>query len=104
MSSSNSQKKYKIVCLLMPFWGHLNPLSGMINELINKYGADILIYGNIENKKLIESTGATFKLYPYYPTTEYMLQVAKDKNEDVMEVMIQLYLNFFFYNDFVDLP
>ena len=75
----NEKSKYKIAVLLIPFWGHLNPVAGMVNELVKKYKANVIFYGNKENKTLIESIGASFRQYSYYPTAEYMAQSAKEK-------------------------
>jgi hypothetical protein len=89
----NEKAKYKIAVLLIPFWGHLNPVAGMVNELVNKYKANVIFYGNKENKTLIESIGASFRQYSYYPTAEYMAQLAKEKNDDIIETLDAIYFN-----------
>ena len=89
----NEKAKYKIAVLLIPFWGHLNPVAGMVNELVKKYKANVIFYGNKENRTLIESIGASFRQYSYYPTAEYMAQLAKEKNDDIIETLDAIYFN-----------
>jgi len=89
----NEKAKYKIAVLLIPFWGHLNPVAGMVNELVKKYKANVIFYGNKENKTLIESIGASFRQYSYFPASEYMAQLAKEKNDDIIETLDALYYN-----------
>lgn len=94
MSCERNQKlNYKIVVLLLPAWGHMNPVSGMVHELVNNYKTKIIFYGNKENQKLIESTGASFRKYSYFPMSEFMMRLAKEKNDDIIETLDALYFN-----------
>jgi UDP:flavonoid glycosyltransferase YjiC (YdhE family) len=58
----------KILVIAMPHSGHINPLACVIHELKKQnQDSDIIFYGNLNNKNLIEATGSTFRKYEYYP-------------------------------------
>lgn len=92
LNSKEKPSSYKIAVLIMPAWGHINPIAGIIRELLSRYpDATVLFYGNKENQALIEATGASFRLYAHFPIAEYMLQLAKDNNEDIADILDPLY-------------
>lgn len=45
--------------------GHINPVSGLVYELCHKHNVKCYFYGNVENRELIESTGATYRLFSH---------------------------------------
>lgn len=53
----------KVVFILPPAYGHLNPVLPVMQELIQR-GEQVLAYNNEEFRTIIEATDATFRPYP----------------------------------------
>jgi UDP:flavonoid glycosyltransferase YjiC (YdhE family) len=61
-----SEKKQTAYILVPPVYGHIFPITGIAHELTKK-NFNVIFYGNIENREVIEKTGAQFRLY-VHPT------------------------------------
>lgn len=61
----NLTPKKKIFILIPSTSGHINPVSGLVYELCHRHNVDCVFYGNVENRELIERTGATFRLFSH---------------------------------------
>lgn len=64
----NRQKKAFVI--VPPAFGHINPISGLVYELLRKSNGNneglnltVIFYGNEENRQAIERTGAQFRKY-----------------------------------------
>lgn len=55
-----SEEQYKVLVLVIPAYGHLNPMTSFINELAKNKNLKIFFPGNEVDRKLIESTKAQF--------------------------------------------
>ena len=55
-------RDYKILVVVMPAYGHLNPMASFINELAKTPNFKIIFPGNECDRKLIEGTKAEFRL------------------------------------------
>jgi UDP:flavonoid glycosyltransferase YjiC (YdhE family) len=58
----------KILILIPPYHGHLNPVCCLVKELITKYNHKVIFYGNENCRNMIEKTGSDYREYPYFPT------------------------------------
>jgi UDP:flavonoid glycosyltransferase YjiC (YdhE family) len=58
----------KIIILIPPYYGHLNPVCCLVNYLVTKYNHKIIFYGNEKFRSMIEKTGSDYREYPYFPT------------------------------------
>jgi len=52
----------KVLFLITPTNGHVNPTLGLVNELV-KQGEEVIYFCTDEYKERIEKTGAIFKSY-----------------------------------------
>ena len=62
----------KIIVLIPPYYGHLNPVCCLVHQLVTKYNHKIIFYGNETCKKMIEKTGSHYREYPYFPTQKLL--------------------------------
>lgn len=60
----------KVIILVIPFWGHINPISGLAYELAKQKNCKIIFYGNEEHKAIIQATGSEFRCYKNFPINE----------------------------------
>jgi UDP:flavonoid glycosyltransferase YjiC (YdhE family) len=59
-----NKKPRKVFVLVPPMTGHINPITGIISELI-KQNVEVTFYSTSNYKPLIEKCGATFREYKY---------------------------------------
>jgi UDP:flavonoid glycosyltransferase YjiC (YdhE family) len=67
-------KQKKVFVLLPVATGHINPVTGIVSELV-KHNVDVIFYGRSQYKDTIERTGATYREY-----THAWYELAKDKS------------------------
>mgnify|MGYP002784816031 FL=1 len=58
------ERQKKVFVLSLPASGHVNPVSGIITELVKK-NVHVIMYSNEEYKSLIERTGAEYRQYNF---------------------------------------
>ena len=58
--TKTSQKK-KIMVLVPPLTGHMNPICGLVHELCKNKNIEVLFYSDETCREAIEKTGATFR-------------------------------------------
>jgi UDP:flavonoid glycosyltransferase YjiC (YdhE family) len=80
----------KIFFLIPPALGHINPVLGLVNELV-KLNHTVIFYGNETHREIIEKTGAQFRLYshPTLDTIETKPIHEQDPN-DMLEMFSKL--------------
>ncbi|RNA39505.1 MGT family glycosyltransferase, partial [Brachionus plicatilis] len=81
----------KIFVLILPEIGHINPVTGIIRELVHNRNCEVIFYGRLKQKDLIESTGAKFREYRFYQDGTANLKPLK---EDPHTNAISLFTNF----------
>ena len=81
----------KIFFIIPPAFGHVNPVTGLANELV-KRNHKVIFYGNQEQREIIEKTGAEFRLYAH-PTFD-TLEKIHVKEQDHNEMMIEFFSKF----------
>ena len=59
-----SKNKLKGVVLMAHGSGHVNPVLGLIHELVHKHKHKIVFYNVPRNRFLVESTCASFASFP----------------------------------------
>lgn len=69
----------KIVFMILPFWGHVNPSLGMVQELVRQK-AKVIFYSNPEFRDVVTKAGAEFREYSYYPVMKSE-RLQKSNNE-----------------------
>lgn len=55
----------KIFIIFPSTSGHINPVSGLVYELVHTHRVECIFYGNVENRELIERSGARFRLFTH---------------------------------------
>nr|QNH67989.1 UDP-glucuronosyltransferase-like protein 7 [Brachionus koreanus] len=80
----------KIFVLVLPEIGHINPVNGIVKELVHKKNCDVIFYGRHDQRELIESTGAKFREYKFYEDGNTALKPLK---EDPFTNDIPLFIN-----------
>jgi len=84
-------QKKKILIFAVPFYGHVNPMTGMIYELVNKNTYEVIFYGSEEMRTLIEKTGAEFRLYSYFPMQKFKRKPTNIKQDSaVIHTLLEL--------------
>ena len=58
----DEQKRYTILVLCPPAYGHLNPMASLVNEITKNTSVKVIFFGNAEHRELIEKTKAEFRL------------------------------------------
>nr|QVK45639.1 UDP glucuronosyltransferase [Brachionus paranguensis] len=81
----------KIFVLILPEIGHINPVTGIVRELVHNRNCEVIFYGRFKHKDLIESTGAKFREYKFYQDDNAILKPLK---EDPYTNDISLFTNF----------
>ena len=90
-TTTRMKKKTKIVVIAVPFFGHINPITGLIYELISSQQADVIFYGCEQVRKVIEKTGAEYRAYPYFPIERFRSKPNRRKQDStVMETLAEL--------------
>ena len=56
------ESKKKIMVLIPPLLGHVNPICGLIHELCKNKNIEVIFYSDEIYRDVIENTGATFRL------------------------------------------
>src|SRR5262249_4809276 len=56
-------ERYKILILVLPSTGHLNPLTSVVYELATKRGAQVIFYSVSQYKDMIQLSGAEYREY-----------------------------------------
>ncbi|XP_047144055.1 uncharacterized UDP-glucosyltransferase YojK [Hydra vulgaris] len=76
----------KILILIPPFWGHINPLIGITKRLVEE-SYIIVFYSLSEFKDIIVKTGAEYREYPYFP-------IVKANEKSHVPTVITLFTSF----------
>ena len=71
----------KIVILTHPFSGHINPMTGLVYELTTKQNFNVIWYGIIEVKEIIEKTGAVYRPYSYFPIENFKRKPSNERQD-----------------------
>lgn len=84
--------KKKIMVIVPPLSGHVNPICGLVHELCKKEKeVEVIFYSDEEYRETIEKTGAMLRLYSH-PTYSRLPRVnvreAKDPIGDLMNLQI----------------
>ena len=81
-----SQQKFKIVLFSFPGPGHINPVSCIVRELIDKHNVQVICYGLDMIKTYIEKSGAEYRKYGKSEWTE----PPNPKIGDVLNVLLDM--------------
>ena len=84
-------REFKILVLVIPAYGHLNPMTSFINELGKNRNLKIVFPGNEADRKLIESTGARFVSMPMTVFGDRM-KMNEMRNNFQMDLMMEQYM------------
>lgn len=68
----------KIFVFILPEIGHINPVNGIVRELVQNRKCEVVFYGRQNQKELIESTGAKFRQYKFYQDGDAALKPLKE--------------------------
>ena len=79
----------KVFILLVPAWGHVNPITGIVRELTNK-NVQVVFYASSQYKALIENTGATYREYSYFPSFLVNSKTIKDSRNSLLDLCSDL--------------
>ncbi|CAF0791538.1 unnamed protein product [Brachionus calyciflorus] len=79
--------------MVLPAHGHINPITGLAKELVAKKSFDVIFYGNIEHKDLIERTGATFRQYSHILSTNFKHKPLNEDKHDALEDLFTKMIN-----------
>ena len=84
-----SEKK-KIMVLVPPATGHINPICGLIHELCKNKNIEVLFYSDETYRELIEKTGAKFRLNekPTISAVDPKLFASKMKFGSLLDMLI----------------
>jgi UDP:flavonoid glycosyltransferase YjiC (YdhE family) len=63
MTSDNK----KVIALVLPASGHINIMSCLVKELVNRKNYNVIFFSNEKYKDLVEKTGAQYKQYSNFP-------------------------------------
>lgn len=79
----------KIIILILPFSGHVNPVLSVARELINRK-ANVIYYSTDEYRDVILKTGGEYRDYPNFPRApkDADEEYARKVNEDALGYMI----------------
>lgn len=64
-----SEIESKILVFIVPMVGHINPVLGVINELV-KNKAKVIFYSTNQFKETIERTGSEFREYSFFANSQ----------------------------------
>jgi MGT family glycosyltransferase len=80
--------KKKIMVLVTPSTGHINPISGLVHELCRqKEIGEVLFYSNEEYREIIEKTGSKFRKYVHPTFATLKLKLANEKANSFPEFL-----------------
>ncbi|CAF0716166.1 unnamed protein product [Brachionus calyciflorus] len=84
----------KIFIMVLPSFGHINPITGLASELVLKQKYEIFFYGNDEHKDVIERTGAIFRQYENMLISESKIKPLNEEKHDAMEGFFLKMINY----------
>nr|QNH68003.1 UDP-glucuronosyltransferase-like protein 7 [Brachionus rotundiformis] len=68
----------KIFVLILAEIGHINPVAGIVKELIRNENCQVVFYGRNKHRDMIELTGAKFRAYKHYQDGDACLKHLKE--------------------------
>ena len=86
------ERKFKIIMLCLPASGHINPMVSLANDLNKSNKCHIIFYGNLEHKKLIESSRSEFRNIELVDPTERM-NPNQLRNDFPVDIMMQMFMD-----------
>ena len=84
-------REFKILVLVIPAYGHLNPMTSFINELGKNRNLKIVFPGNEVDRGLIEATKATF-VPMHVDVFDKRLNMNKLKDDVPMDKMVERFM------------
>lgn len=84
-----SKEKKKVFLFAMAASGHINPLAGIISELV-KNNVHVVFYSTAQFKPLVEKLGAEYREYTYYPTTLGQRKSLSESSNSVVKFLQDL--------------
>ena len=87
---NEQNENFCLFLLVFPEIGHINPVNGIVKELIQSKGCEVIFYGRHWQKNLIQSTGSTFREYKFYLDDNAK---SKSLKEDIYTNDITLFTN-----------
>nr|QVK45638.1 UDP glucuronosyltransferase [Brachionus paranguensis] len=81
--------KKKILMLILPEMGHINPMLGIARDLVDS-NYEVIFYGLSHHKELIEKSGAQFRQYLYENYSCQTNSLQKDPTNNVLGILMSL--------------
>ena len=83
-------EKKKIMVMIPPATGHINPICGLIHELCKDENIEVIFFSDETYRELIEKTGAKFRLNeePTISTMDPNLLASKVKISSLLDMVI----------------
>nr|QNH67995.1 UDP-glucuronosyltransferase-like protein 6 [Brachionus plicatilis] len=81
--------KKKILMLILPEMGHINPMLGIARDLVDS-NYEVIFYGLSHHKELIEKSGAQFRHYLYENYSCQTNSLQKDPTNNVLGILMSL--------------
>lgn len=88
------ENKKKIFILVLPSFGHINPICGLAKELAVKQKYELIFYGNLEHKDVIDRTGSTFRQYKNLQIADSKIKPINLGKNDAFEAFFTKMINF----------
>jgi UDP:flavonoid glycosyltransferase YjiC (YdhE family) len=79
-----NEEKCKIVFLVIPYSGHVNCTLPLVSELVTKHNAHAIFCGIEPHREQIQSAGAEYRPYSYYPLEFLQRKSEKEESEHVI--------------------
>lgn len=88
-------QKKKIMIIVPPSTGHVNPICGLVHELCQRSGnnTEVIFYSDKRFQESIERTGATFRLFQH-PSFSLLPEIKVDEIRDPIGIMLNTQISF----------
>jgi MGT family glycosyltransferase len=87
------ERKKKIMVIVAPSTGHVNPICGLVNELSKQKGVEVIFYSDKEYREAVENTGAKLRLFSR-PTFSILPQIVVHKMRDPVGILLNEQITF----------